>query len=103
MGDLIVSHFFVVHLQDAGAALTKARAIVFEVEYDGMFARRERLLTFPAKALKVEEIIEEHRLAFEQIHAIAAEPAAHRGDHSIAAALRDLHFGSDSIRLVQDV
>ena len=42
---------------------------------DGVLARRQRVLPFPAEALKVEEVVEEHRLALEQVEAVAAEAA----------------------------
>src|SRR5262245_41741923 len=68
--DLVGGNFLVIHLEDAGASLAKAGAIVFEVEDDGMLARRERLLTFPAEAFKINEVVGEDRPAPEQVQAI---------------------------------
>ena len=42
-GDVLI-----VDPQDASAAFAESRAIVFEFEHEGVLARRERLLTFPA-------------------------------------------------------
>ena len=78
-----------VHLQHAGAALAEAGAVVGEVEHDGVLARRERLLAFPAEALEAEQVVDEHRLALEQVQAVAAEAAALGDDHALAAALRE--------------
>ena len=78
MRDLLVGDFLAVHLQDAGAALAEAGSVVLEVEHDRVLARRERLLAFPAEALQIEEVVEEHRLALEQVQAVAAEAAARR-------------------------
>ncbi len=100
--DFLGGDFLVVHLQDAGAAFAEAGAIVFEVEHDGVLARRERVLAFPAEPLEIEEVVEEHRLALEQIKAIATEAATQGDDHSFGAALRNVHFGGDRIGLVQD-
>ena len=51
--DFLVRHLPVIHLEHAGAALAEAGAVVLEVEHDGVLARRERLLAFPAEALEV--------------------------------------------------
>ena len=84
LGDLLA-----VHPQDAGAALAEAGAVVREVEHDRVLARRERLLAFPAEPLQVEEVVGEHRLALEQVEAVAAEAAAVGHEHPLAAALRE--------------
>ena len=70
-GDLLA-----VHLQHAGAALAEAGAIVGEVEHEGVLARRERLLAFPAEPREIQEVVGEHRLALQQVEAVAAEAAA---------------------------
>ena len=48
------------------------------------------------------EVVEKHRLALEQVEAVAAEAAAQGDEHSFGAALRDLHLGGDRVGLVQD-
>src|SRR5262249_33835713 len=98
-----------------GAALAEAWSIVCEVEHDGVFARRERLLAFPAEAFKTNEVVGEHWLALEQVQAIAAEAAAQGDDHPFAGVLRaarkpngcagaarNVYLGGDGIRPVQD-
>ena len=77
-GTFLVGDFLAVHAQHAGAALAEAGAVVFEVEHERVLARCERLLAFPAEALQIEEVVGEHRLALEQIEAVAAEAAADR-------------------------
>ena len=61
-----------------------------------------RLGAFPADPLQVHQVPEEHRLALEQIEAVAAEAAALRDDHPFGAALRDLHLGLEVVRGVED-
>jgi hypothetical protein len=51
------------------------RAIVLEVEFQGVLARCEWLLPLPPNFLDREEIIGEDRLALEQIEPVAAEAA----------------------------
>ena len=87
--DLLAIHFLAVHRQDAGAALGHAGAVVFEVKHDGVFARRERFLAFPAESLHRQEVVGEHRLALQQVEAVAAEAAAERVEHALGAALRE--------------
>ena len=77
-GIFLRGDFLAVHRQHAGAALAEAGAVVVEVEHDGVLARRERLLAFPAEALQVQEVVDEDRLALEQVEAVAAEAAAQR-------------------------
>src|SRR6476661_5302166 len=91
-GDVLI-----VHPQDASAAFAESRAIIFEVEHEGVLARCEGLLTFPAESFEVEEVIEKHRLALEQVQAIATEATTQGGEHSFGAALRYLHIRSDCI------
>src|SRR5262249_33683115 len=81
MRDLLAGDFVAIHPQGADPAFAEARPIVFEVEHDGVLARRERLLAFPAVAFKTKEVVGEHRLALEQIKAIATEAPARGNDH----------------------
>src|SRR3954454_4257505 len=112
--DLVGGDLLLFHLQDARAALAEAGSIVFEVEHDGVLARCKRVLAFPAEAFEIEEVVDEHWLALEQIQAIATEASAFSDDHSFAAVLRagtpngaaratrNVHFGGERIRPVQD-
>src|SRR5262249_4172082 len=113
--DLLGRDFSAVHPQDAGAALAEARSIVLEVKHDGVPARRERLLAFPAEAFKTNEVVGKHWLALKQVQAIAAEAAADGDDHPFARVLRaarksdggagaarNFYVSSDRIRPVQD-
>ncbi len=74
-----------------------AEAVVLEVELHGVFAGRERLGAFPADALQVDQVPEEHRLAFEQVEAVAAEAAAGSQQHALGAALGNLDVGRDGV------
>src|SRR5439155_8707335 len=78
--------FLAVHLERAGARTTesthvikrecaKAEAVILEVELQHMLAGRERVRAFPLDAFQVNHVPEEHRLAFEQVEAVAAKPA----------------------------
>src|SRR4029077_11402219 len=60
-----------VYLEDTSAALGDAGAIIGIIEHDGVLARGERLLTFPAVLREREHIVVEHRLAFEQVESIS--------------------------------
>ena len=71
--DFSGSNVLIVHPQDAGAAFTEARPVVFEVEHDGVLARRKGLLAFPTKPLQIKEVIEKHWLAFEQVQAVTTK------------------------------
>src|SRR5215510_374184 len=114
--NLLGRNLFAVHHEHAGAALAEAGSVVLEVEHDGVLARRERLLAFPAEAFKTDEVVGEHWLALEQVQAIAAKAAAHGDDHPFAGVLRaarkpdggaraarNFYVSGDRIRPVQDV
>src|SRR5215831_18855541 len=76
--------------------------------------RPERVLAFPAKAFEVDEVIDEHRLALEQVQTIATEASSFRDDHPFAAVLRartangvagiarNVHLGGDCKGPVQN-
>ena len=50
------------------------------------------------------KVVEEHRLAFEQVQPIAAEAPALRDDHAFRAAGRNLDVGGDGVvRAIEDV
>ncbi len=108
--DRLAGKLLAIHRQHAGATLAGAGAVVFEVEHDRVLARLERTAqpvfgshaALPAVALQIEEVVNEDRLAFEQVETVAAEAAAHSRDHSLRAALRDRHLGGDGVVLVQN-
>src|SRR5262249_7773219 len=112
--DLGGRDLFIVHLQNTGAALPEAGSIVSEVEDDGVFAWRERVLAFPAEAFEVDKVIDEHGLALKQVQAKATEAATERDNHPSAAVLRartanggartarNVNLGGDRIGPVQD-
>jgi hypothetical protein len=53
-----------------------SKAVILEVDFKRVLARRERIGALPANALHIEEIIEEHRLSVQHVEPVAAEPAA---------------------------
>src|SRR5262249_32458561 len=67
MGNFPRGDLAIIDLQYAGAALAEARTIVHEVEYDGMFPGRERLLALPPETFHIDEVVGEHRLAVQQV------------------------------------
>ncbi len=73
---------------------------IFEVEGDGVFSWRERFLApFARKSLDRQQIVDEHRLAFEQIEAVATEVTAIRVQHALCASLGNLHIRGDLVGL----
>ena len=93
-------HDLAVHLQHAGAGPAEAahvvereradaQAVILEVELHGVLAGRERIGAFPFDAFQVDQVPEEHRLAFEQVEAVAGKPPAGGQDHAFGAALGD--------------
>src|SRR5262245_34933147 len=104
----VLGHFLTVHRQYAGAAFAQTRPVGLEVEDDGVLARVQ-LGPFPYRALKVEQIVEEHHLAapdaeltLAQEQAVAAEAPALGDDHALRPAFRYLDLGGDGVALVQD-
>ena len=102
-GMLLGRDFLAVHLQYAGAALAMPGPSYLKSNTMVCLPGVERLLAFPAESLKGQEIVGEHRLALEQIEAVAAEAATVGDDHPLAAALRDLDLGGDGVGLAEDV
>ena len=97
-----------VDLEYAGAAAAQAagaaegerggtQTVVLEVEFERVLAGCERLRTFPLDALEIDQVPGEHRLALEQIEAVAGEAAALGHDHAFGAALRDLDLGLEVV------
>src|SRR5262249_17495008 len=111
-----------IDLEHAGAATAdtahvvegqrgEAKPVVFEVNLEGVLARRQRLLTLPAHALQVEQVPDEDGLTLEDVKAPASEATALRGDHAVArlrraepqTRLRDLYFSRDRIGRVEEL
>src|SRR5271165_3361886 len=93
--NLLVGDFLAVHLQHARAALSNARAVIGEVEHNGVLARRERLIAFPAEPLQIQHVVEEHRLALQQVQTVSAEATALGDDHPFAAAFWHFDLSGD--------
>src|SRR5271156_4306743 len=99
-----------VHREYAGATLAWTGTIVLEIERDRVLTSRQFLTqeihtthpTLPAGSFQIEEVINEDRLAFEQVQTISAEDAAHGYDHPFRTAFRNSHFRSDGVVLVQE-
>ena len=62
----------------AGSALAEARTIVFEGELDLVFARRQRRCRLDLRPREVQQVIDEDRLAFQEVEPPAAKAAALR-------------------------
>ena len=56
---------------------------------------------FPLHPLQVDQVPQEHRLALEQVEAVAGEAPARGQDHALGAALRHLDVGGDGVGGVQ--
>ena len=76
-------------------------AVVFELEHEDVPSGGHRILAFPPVALDVHEVVDKHRLAFEQVEAVAAEPAAVGHEHPLCASLRDFDLGGDLVGPVE--
>ena len=68
-----------------------------------MFARRERLCSFPAEVFQSEQVVGEDRFALEQVKTIAPETASERVKHSLGAFRRNFHVSGDRVGLVEYV
>ena len=110
---LLRGDFLAVDLEHAGAAAADAahvvegeragaEAIVLEVELEGVLAGGQRFRTFPANTLQVNQVPEEHRLALEQIEAVAGEAAAGGKEHAFGAGLGHVDVGRDRVRRVEE-
>ena len=95
-----------VDLQRAGAGLGEAtevvvlerpdaNAVALEVELDRVPARRQRVRPFPFDPLEVDHVLQEYRLALQQVEAVAGEAPARGQDHALGAALRHVDIGGD--------
>ena len=61
----------------------------------------ERLRAFPLDALEVDQVPEEHRLALEQIEAVAGKAPARRQDHALGATFGDGDVRRDGVGGIQ--
>src|SRR5712671_1424153 len=108
--DLVTGQRLAIDRKYASAALAGPRPIVFEVEHDRVLAWLEPSTqeiaasdaALPAVALEIKEVVNENRLAFEQIEAKAAHAAAQSHDHSLGTACGNRHLGGDGVVLVQN-
>ena len=105
-------HDLAVHLERAGAGTAEAahvvegeradaEAVILEVELQGVLAGRERVRAFPLDAFQVNQVPEEHRLALEQVEAIAGEASAGGQDHAFRAAFGHFNVGGDGVGTVE--
>ncbi len=110
---LLGRDFLAVHLEHAGAGLGEAahviveeradaEAFILEVELDGVFAGRERIGAFPFEAFQVDHVPEKHRLAFEQVEAVAGEPATGGKDHAFGTAFGNRDVRGDGVGGVEE-
>src|SRR5262245_17389939 len=67
----------------------------FEVKYDCVFARRERLWALPAEALQSQQVVGEDWLPLEQVEAVTAEAASKRVEHTFGTLRRNLYISCD--------
>ena len=104
--------FLAVHLERADAGATEAahvvegkradaKSVILEVKLQGMLAGRERIRAFPLDALQVDKIPEEHRLALEQVKAVAGEAPTRGQDHALRASLRHVNVRRDGVGTVE--
>src|SRR5262249_19517451 len=100
--DFLGRDFLAIHTEGASTALAETGAIVLEVECEGVLAGSERLLPLPPEAFQTDEIVEKYRFSFKEVQTVAAETATQCYEHSLAAALRNVHLGSDGVGLVQN-
>src|SRR5262245_23267234 len=66
----------------------EAKPVVFEVELEGVLARRQCLLALPAHTLQVEQVPDVDGLTLEDVKAPASEATALCGDHAVAGLRR---------------
>src|SRR5277367_1329318 len=86
---IVAGQLLTVNRQYSGTALAWAGPVIFEVEHNRVLTRLESIpqpvaasnAAFPTKVLKVEKIVIEDRLTFEQVEAVAAEAATQSHNH----------------------
>src|SRR5262249_52824451 len=87
--DRLAGDFLAVNGQNARAALSLSRAVIFEVKYDCVFAGRERLWALPPKVLQSWQVVGEDWFALEQVEAITTEAASKRVEHTFGTLRRN--------------
>ena len=109
---VLARNLFAVDLEHAGAAAADtayvvkgerahSEAVVLKVELDRVLAWRQRVQSLPARALHVEEVIQEYGLVLQQIETVAAEAAALGDDHAFGTALGDVDLRREVERGVE--
>ena len=78
----------------------RAKPVIGEVELDRVLAGRERR-PLPLRPHDALIVVDEHRLALQQVQAPAVEAAALVDDHAVAAALGHVDLGGDRVGLVE--
>src|ERR1019366_5205844 len=108
--DGLARQFLTIDREHTRAALARPGAVVLEIEYDLVLARLERgaqpvlraHAALPAEALQIEQVVHEHRLAFEQVETIAAEAPTQGHDHALRALLGNRDIRGYGVVLVQN-
>jgi hypothetical protein len=106
--ELLGRHHLVVHLQRPGAAAADtarivvrqrrlAEPVVPEVVHDRMLAGGQRLRSLPTGPLEVEQVVREHRFAFQQVQRIPDKSSALADDDAFGPALRHIDVGGDGV------
>src|SRR5262249_8359764 len=78
----------------------RAKSVVPEIELEHVPAGR-KLRAFPAHPLEVDEIPEEHRLALEDVEAVAAKAPTLRDQHALGANLRNLDLDPEVVGRIE--
>ena len=94
------SHLGAINRDSAGSALAESRTIRLESEFDCVSAGRQSCTALDSRPREVQQIIDEHRLALEEVESPAAKPAALGGEHAIATTGRHLDICGDREGLV---
>ncbi len=92
--------------QATGAAVLQCsgtQTIVFEVEFKGVPAGSQLVRSFPLDALKAHQVPGVHRLALQQVEAVAGKAAAMGHQHAFGTSLGNLHLGLDVVGGGQEI
>src|SRR6185295_1461807 len=96
-------HLLTVNKDRPDAALAHTRAIGDKLVSNRRFARRKRLRRGNSGPLQAKEVVRVRRLAILHIETPAAEPSSLGENHTVGAALGNLHIGANRMRLVLQV
>ena len=105
-------HCLAVHLERAGAGTAEAahvvegegaqaETVILEIKLQRVLAGREGLRALPLDALEVDQIPQEHRLALEQVEAVAGKAPARGQDHALGATFGDRDVRRDGVGAVE--